>query len=605
MDFVLKEIEKELDFSFPAGTVFSRESGRTLTVERKGKKVFVNYTSHRQLFRAAALLKAKNGDFTVEETEKIEDVCLFLDCSRNAVYTVETVKKLIRNAAAFGYNCMSLYIEDTYEIDGEPLFGYLRGRYTKAELKEIDDYSFRLGIEVFPTIQTLGHLEHIAKFGHYGKLFDKGNVLFVGEENVYAFIEKMFAAMRECFRSKKCEIGVDEAVDLGLGKYLDKNGYRDKLDILIEHLKRVCEIAQRYAFRPIACTDMFWYLEKKKQGISGEEYPVQINIPPSTWERLPQNIELLYWEYGSFDKEQYKALFKKHKETGKPVWFHACSWKWGSMLPSNFMTLKHQTAAIDAIKEENINHIINACYGDNGAEAAIFSVLPGICYFGLYAMGYNMDEIKEQFFAVSGVAFDDFMKLELPNSYGEYRPFAGHTAKLMAYNDLFLGVIDADIDYSKKAEFKRCADELNRLANGQYGYLFDFASKLSDLLYTKHDLGKNLREAYKADDKNRLSELLKEIYVAIDKAKALHRAFRKQWLAEAKPHGFDVQDIRMGGMIGRMTSCAERLNDYLNGELKELPELNETIISKAICSTQEGGTFFCPTYSKVASVNTM
>ena len=30
------------------------------------------------------------------------------------------------------------YTEDIYEVDGEPYFGYMRGSYTKAEMKEID-----------------------------------------------------------------------------------------------------------------------------------------------------------------------------------------------------------------------------------------------------------------------------------------------------------------------------------------------------------------------------------------------------------------------------------------------------------------------------------
>jgi hexosaminidase len=43
-----------------------------------------------------------------------------------------------------------LYTEDTYQIPDEPFFGYLRGAYTEAELREIDDYAYALGIEVVP-----------------------------------------------------------------------------------------------------------------------------------------------------------------------------------------------------------------------------------------------------------------------------------------------------------------------------------------------------------------------------------------------------------------------------------------------------------------------
>lgn len=60
------------------------------------------------------------------------------DCSRNAVLNVEGAKLLIRHLAVMGFNALMLYTEDTYEIEGYPYFGYMRGRFTKAELKELD-----------------------------------------------------------------------------------------------------------------------------------------------------------------------------------------------------------------------------------------------------------------------------------------------------------------------------------------------------------------------------------------------------------------------------------------------------------------------------------
>ena len=64
---------------------------------------------------------------------------VMLDCSRNAVMSVAELKNFILTLKKTGYNCLQLYTEDTYEIEGEPQFGYRRGKYTKAELKEIDE----------------------------------------------------------------------------------------------------------------------------------------------------------------------------------------------------------------------------------------------------------------------------------------------------------------------------------------------------------------------------------------------------------------------------------------------------------------------------------
>ena len=83
---------------------------------------------------------------------------VMLDMSRNAVMKPCEVKKFASIIKSFGYNMIQLYTEDTYEIDGEPYFGYLRGRYSKEELCDIVEYCNSIGVEVIPCIQTLAHL---------------------------------------------------------------------------------------------------------------------------------------------------------------------------------------------------------------------------------------------------------------------------------------------------------------------------------------------------------------------------------------------------------------------------------------------------------------
>ena len=69
-----------------------------------------------------------------------------------------------------GFNRVMLYTEDTYEIPGEDFFGYLRGRYTGGELKEIDRHCAALGIELVGCIQTLAHLEQVFRWPGDGEL---------------------------------------------------------------------------------------------------------------------------------------------------------------------------------------------------------------------------------------------------------------------------------------------------------------------------------------------------------------------------------------------------------------------------------------------------
>ena len=102
---------------------------------------------------------------------------VMLDCSRNAVMKPEQIKEYVSLLQSMGYNMLMLYTEDTYKISDEPYFGYLRGGYTEAELKEIAEYCHQIGVEVIPAIQTLAHIDTIFRWGPYKAIHDIDNVM--------------------------------------------------------------------------------------------------------------------------------------------------------------------------------------------------------------------------------------------------------------------------------------------------------------------------------------------------------------------------------------------------------------------------------------------
>ena len=53
-----------------------------------------------------------------------------LDCSRNAVMSVNSLKKWIDITADLGYNTLLLYTEDTYELDDNSFWIYAGTLYT-------------------------------------------------------------------------------------------------------------------------------------------------------------------------------------------------------------------------------------------------------------------------------------------------------------------------------------------------------------------------------------------------------------------------------------------------------------------------------------------
>ena len=47
-------------------------------------------------------------------------------------------------------------------------------------------------------------------------------------------------------------------MNLGLGRYLKKNGFQSSFSIMLEHVKRVRELAHRFGFEPMMWSDMYF-----------------------------------------------------------------------------------------------------------------------------------------------------------------------------------------------------------------------------------------------------------------------------------------------------------------------------------------------------------
>ena len=109
--------------------------------------------------------------------------------------------------------------------------------------------------------------------------------------------------------------------------------------------------------------------------------------------------------------------------------------------------------------------------------------------------------------------------------------------------------------------------------------MFDTAAKLCDVMAIKYELGLRTRKAYEAGDKAELEKLARNEYAKVDKLIRIYgRAFEKQWFYDNKPHGFDVQDHRIGALLYRTYACRRRILDYVNGKTDRIEELDEALL---------------------------
>ena len=79
----------------------------------------------------------QKGQGGSEEQAAYEDLAYMADCSRNAVLNVASAKQMIEVLALMGYSTFELYMEDTYQIEGQPYFGLFPWSYLLKELQKL------------------------------------------------------------------------------------------------------------------------------------------------------------------------------------------------------------------------------------------------------------------------------------------------------------------------------------------------------------------------------------------------------------------------------------------------------------------------------------
>ena len=584
MQRLLNEYFSELSFKTKDKIIFEEVKDGGLKVIKNAENIRIVFSRKNQVGRAAMIIadNAEQDQYSISECLPISDLGIMIDCSRNAVCTVATVKKISRTIAMLGYNELLLYMEDTYTVDEFPLFGYLRGRYSKSELREISDYCDFLGLKFTPCIQTLAHLMQPKRWAGMSDLYDVSDILLIGDEKVYSLVDAMFKTFYENTSTKKIHIGMDEAFAVGLGKYFEKHGLRNKYDIISEHLQKVSEIAEKYGFRLEVWGDMFLRFANGGKYYSENGEIVRLNSEIT--EKLPKNVEIVYWDYYTTDKNRYDSMIKTYKQFPNEVVFVGGLWKWKGFIPDNDYSQRTTAAAIPAILDNGIKEVFFTCWGDDGVESPMFSVLPSMAYASLKLYGYSEKEISSQFKTLTGYDYEDFMLVDfLDNAFSdktEKTPIC--PSKYLLYNDLFHGYLDKLVDVEKKKYYAEFLDKVQKLCNGRYGYIFRCQVALAEVLKIKYDMGIELRNAYKSGDKSKLKDLAENIKTLIDKTDKFYYAFKEQWLTENKAHGFDVQDIRIGGLIRRFKDCKETIEDYISGKIDAIEELDDELTAAAI-----------------------
>ncbi len=551
-----------------------------LRVSRAGNDAVVSYGSTNMALRAVMSLMSGlvPENSIIEESSPFKTFGIMLDCSRNAVMTVEHLKLWLRRLSMLGYNMAMLYTEDTYELPDEPFFGYMRGAYTAEELKEIDAYADALGIEMVACIQTLGHLEQILFWPSYGDVRDTSSVLLVDEKKTYALVDKMIALWSSAFKSRRIHVGMDETHDLGRGRFMDRFGYQRGFDIFNRHLSKVVEICQKHGLNPMIWSDMYFRMGSKR----GDYYDTDCAVPADVASAIPKEAQLVYWDYYHEDKAFYLDWIERHRKMGFEPVMGSGVWTWGKFWCDAEKTDAAGVPCLEASREAGLREIFFTMWGDDGGYCAWDSAFIGLAAMAEKAFTGHVDteNMKSAFKTVFNADYEAASSASAVNQV-LYPPAVLwddplqmiylHNEKLIRSNALS----EAAEQYLKISRKLRDSPEGGTAGNTRHIAL------LAEVLAMKVALADRLIRAYAAGDAKELYDARDDIRPLTGKMEDLEESFRAVWMATSKPFGFETVQIRMAGQIARLHELDRRLAEMRKSKHLIIPELEANRNRKA------------------------
>ncbi|TPX54762.1 beta-N-acetylhexosaminidase [Powellomyces hirtus] len=561
------------------GAVFVRPSHAHHCQIPEGEKFVIHVTYKRtcEAFRAVGRMMGVLFDLfgpdelamrmSWEECAQFESLGVMLDCSRCAVLSVETVLYMLRTCALLGMNTFQLYTEDTFTVPDEPFFGYLRGQFSQEEMTYIDTYAASFGIEVFPCIQTLGHLGQILQWPRFAGVRDTTEVILAGSEETYQLIEKIIDAASAPLKSKRIHIGMDEAHGVGEGRYRQIFGDKDSSEVFLAHLQRVEKICKDRGLQPMVWSDMLFTLAAKNSSL--QSYYETSDLPQEMKHNMPEDLNLVYWDYYHTNVDAYLRKIQQHRDLGFEPWVA------GGICALPF-TIAASDACLKACKRGKVKNVFVTTWGDDGNECDIMSALPGFVYYAEHCYTSEPDVdwnlLRNNFAGICGGNLDDWIyasKIDVPLESMDKTRFPPNVSKWILWNDPFYGFLspqyqnmNLEAHYEQIATYLRAATSEETVSLYPLNGRLTFPALIAETLTIKCGLRDRLVAAYKSDDPNRqLFELargtVQNLRQSVDTLWRYHRD--RIWLSTYKPFGMEVVELRYGAIRTRLETLQDRI----------------------------------------------
>jgi hypothetical protein len=507
-----------------------------------------------QLLRSAGNIPA----CAIEDAPDFQLRGIMLDVSRGKVPNRKTLHQLVDLCVRLKLNALMLYVEHTFQFRRHPRIGSGASPLDAATLRELDDYAAERHVELIPSLQSLGHMEHILKLPEYTELAetDRCWTISPSEPGSYELLSDLLSEYLPIFRSRLFNANCDEPFDLEAGKSARRASELGAGGVYLEHVRRIRDMA----------------------GSLGKRTMIWGDVVHSLPERIPEidrDLVLLDWWYeADFDFDRVKRFADSGIE------FVVCpgTSSWNSLFPRIDNSIENIAGYANAGRRHGALGLVVTDWGDFGHYN-----LQGNSWFG-YAwaaqQAWSGSQPARDFDrSFSNVVFGDpsgrtarsYRELGAIHDAG-FSVFNGSALQFLYFDDLDRGYF---VEGAKPATLRRSARRIERAAArldaAREAFQPDdlswrelrLATDASRLAIRKGLAGRDYirwrraRERFDARARRRLGRELTDLAT---EQRALGRTLRKLWLERSRPSNFEITAGRLDRSVRSLRRAARALS---------------------------------------------
>ncbi len=211
------------------------------------------------------------------------------------IESIDFLKSIADFSVKHGYNTIVLYLENAVRTSKNQ-FVNKNESYSMEELKEIVSYMEKIGLDIIPAFETLGHLEKFLKYDELGNFAEtqdcskegrgwwypkyvRGQNGCVSDNELFEFMSDYIKEVTSVFHSKYIHMGLDEVFDFAICKKCQERIAlgETKLEMFYKYILKCHDLTTSLGKRMMMWDDFFEYYD--------------------CVERLPKDIIMCTWNY--------------------------------------------------------------------------------------------------------------------------------------------------------------------------------------------------------------------------------------------------------------------------------------------------------------------